>query len=338
MLLQGPAGFRKTGNPLENLPKNTEILTRFGERADISPDNRRVAFMGKSFGDALVIDLATRQIQCLTCNVVGAAFLRVMHLANGDYVLIGPKRYDPDDPVGSRFVMNELWYLANKPGARPVPFNLRLCEGAAISKKSMKIAWAEGHGQNTWLPPHGFRIYTADVDVSGTSSKLVNKRLAYQAQDFNVQIEPQDFFADDTKLTFAYYYWTVPEMDARSNVMVLDLKTGKAEDDSRFTEAFNEPEGIFPGGEYTLVESDRQSRRNGVKIGEAWQIDIYKLNLDGTGKNIERLTYFNDYEGWAASNPVVSTDGKFMAFSVSRPGDVDAFIGAGYGLLIYRFP
>jgi hypothetical protein len=75
---------RRTDSPLDHLPANVEVLTRFGERADISPDDRRVAFMAKSFGDAFVIDLATRAIRCLTCNVPGAAFLRVMHLASGD--------------------------------------------------------------------------------------------------------------------------------------------------------------------------------------------------------------------------------------------------------------
>jgi hypothetical protein len=51
---------RKSGNPLQNLPPNIEVLTHFGERADISPDNQRVAFMAKSFGDAMLIDLKTR--------------------------------------------------------------------------------------------------------------------------------------------------------------------------------------------------------------------------------------------------------------------------------------
>ena len=60
---------RKQGNPLDNLPATIEVLTHFGERADISPENQRVAFMSKSFGDAMVIDLKTRIIQCLTCNV-----------------------------------------------------------------------------------------------------------------------------------------------------------------------------------------------------------------------------------------------------------------------------
>ena len=71
---------RKPGSQLDHLPSNMEVLTHFGERADISPDNQRVAFMAKSFGDAFVIDLKTREIRCLTCNVPGAAFLRVMHL------------------------------------------------------------------------------------------------------------------------------------------------------------------------------------------------------------------------------------------------------------------
>ena len=68
---------RKPGSQLDHLPSNMQVLTYFGERADISPDNRRIAFMAKSFGDAMVIDLDTRRIRCLTCNVPAAAFLRV---------------------------------------------------------------------------------------------------------------------------------------------------------------------------------------------------------------------------------------------------------------------
>ena len=54
---------RKPGSPLEHLPNNIEVLTHVGERADFSPDNQRIAFMSKSFGDALLIDLKTRNIQ-----------------------------------------------------------------------------------------------------------------------------------------------------------------------------------------------------------------------------------------------------------------------------------
>src|SRR2546428_546825 len=76
LLLALPAE-RKQGNPLDHLPPNFEVLTHFGERADISPDNLRVAFMAKSFGDAMVIELNTRAIRCLTCNVPAAVFLPV---------------------------------------------------------------------------------------------------------------------------------------------------------------------------------------------------------------------------------------------------------------------
>src|SRR3982751_6802478 len=79
---------RKQGSPVEHLPKNIRLLTHFGERADFSPDNKHIAFMAKSFGDAMVYDLKTRQIKCLTCNVPAATFLRVMHLPTGDYMLI----------------------------------------------------------------------------------------------------------------------------------------------------------------------------------------------------------------------------------------------------------
>src|SRR5215831_7040360 len=75
---------RKPGSQLDQLPQNIEMLTHFGERADISPDNREVAFMAKSFGDAMVIDLEKRNIRCLTCNVPAAVFLRVMHLVTGE--------------------------------------------------------------------------------------------------------------------------------------------------------------------------------------------------------------------------------------------------------------
>src|SRR5207248_663251 len=86
-----------------------EILTYFGERADISPDNLRVAFMAKSFGDAMVIDLKTREMRCLTCNVPAAVFLRVIHLVTGDYILIGPDHFE--NIRVSRTRDNELWFL-----------------------------------------------------------------------------------------------------------------------------------------------------------------------------------------------------------------------------------
>ena len=55
--------------------------------------------------------------------------------------------------------------------------------------------------------------------------------------------------------------------------------------------------------------------------------------MDGTGKDFQRLTHFNDYEGWKASNPVISTDGKWMAFQIARAADE---AGVGYGIMLHR--
>ncbi|MBD0367497.1 MAG: hypothetical protein ICV53_15525, partial [Flavisolibacter sp.] len=112
---------RRTGDPLKNLPKNIEVLTLFGERADISPDNNRVAFVSKTFGDAMVIDIKTKQITCLTCTIPAAAFLRVMHLSNGDYLLIGPEHFE--NPVVSRKDA-DVWYLNKEPNSKPVKIGL----------------------------------------------------------------------------------------------------------------------------------------------------------------------------------------------------------------------
>src|SRR5579864_5853955 len=132
------AAQRKPGSQLENLPANLAILIHFGERADISPDNRHVAFMTKSFGDAMTIDLEQRIIRCLTRNVPAATFLRVMHLVTGDYILIGPDHFE--NIHVSRARDNELWVLSKQSGAKPVKLGQKLSEGAAISKTTLKIA------------------------------------------------------------------------------------------------------------------------------------------------------------------------------------------------------
>ena len=96
---------------------------------------------------------------------------------------------------------------------------------------------------------------------------------------------------------------------------------------------YNEVEGNFPDGLYSAVEADRQCEELGGQRGSG-NIDIWKLRLDGTGKDFTRLTHFNDYEGGKASNPVISTDGRFMAFQSARTTDP---AGVGYGLLLYWF-
>lgn len=317
---------RKLENPLDHLPPNIEILTHFGERADISPDNQRVAFMAKSFGDAMVIDLKTRVIRCLTCNVPGAAFLRVMHLVTGDYILIGPDHFE--DIHTSRTRDNELWFLSKQPGSKPVKLGQKMSEGAAISKKSLKISFSQTSAQAPDLAPGASRLIVADVEISGGTAKLVNEKTVYESKDRSCTLEAQDFYDNDNKMVFTCY-----EPNDLASVMGMDLATGQVTNFSEAPGTYNEPEGIFPDGLYTTVEADRQSEELGGRRG-SHNIDIWKLRLDGTGKDFVRLTHFNDYEGGKASNPVVSTDGRFMAFQTANTADP---AGVGYGILLYWF-
>ena len=317
---------RKAGNPLNDLPPNIDVLTHFGERADISPDNQRVAFIAKSFGDAMLIDLKTRVITCLTCNVPGAAFLRVMHLVTGDYILIGPDHFE--NIHTSRTRDNELWFLSKEPGSKPVKLGQKMSEGAAISKKSLKIAFSVLPAQDPALAPGSSQLFVADLELSHGPPKLINKKAVYESKDRSCVLEAQDFYEDDRKMTFSCY-----QPHDTASVMGIDLQSGEVTNFSQAPGTYNEPEGIFPDGLYTTVEGDRQCQEFGAGCGPG-NIDIWKLRLDGTGKDFTRLTHFNDYDGGKASNPVVSTDGRFMAFQAARAGDP---AGVGYGILLYWF-
>ena len=281
--------------------------------------------MAKSFGDAMVIDLKSRAIQCLTCNVPAAAFLRVMHLVNGDYLLIGPDHFE--NTHISRTRDNELWYLSKERGSKPVKLDQKMSEGAALSKKTLKIAFSQTAAQEPELAPEASRLIMADLDLSATP-KLINKRTVYESKDRGCTIEAQDFYDNDRKMTFTCY-----EPEGRASVMGIDLQSGGVTNLSKAPGTYNEVEGIFPDGLHTAVEADRQCEQLGGQRGSG-NIDIWKLRLDGTGKDFTRLTHFNDYEGGKASNPVISTDGRFMAFQSARTTDA---AGVGYGILLFWF-
>ncbi len=315
---------QKQGSPIDNLPDNIEILTHFGERADFSPENTEVAFMAKSFGDAFVIGLKSRAIRCLTCNVPGAAFLRVMHLHNGDYLLIGPDKFS--DIHTSRARDNELWYLSRKRGSQPVRLGQKMSEGAAVSKESMTIAFSVTGAQNPAIPAEASQLVVAEVDPAVPS--LANRTVILESPGRSCVIEAQDFSDRDQKLTYTCY-----EPDGRASVWTIDRRTKETVNHSKAIGSYNEVEGIMPGGQYTLVESDRQAVLRG-KTALFRDIDIWKLKLDGTGTDFTRLTHFNDYVGGKASNPVVSTDGRYMAFQLANTADE---AGVGYGIMLYHF-
>ncbi len=313
---------RKAGDPLANLPANIEILTLFGERADISPDNKQVAFMAKTFGDAMMVDLKSKNITCLTCNIPAASFIRVMHLSTGDYLLIGPEHFE-NSTISKK--NNDIWFLSKENGSKPVKIGQRVSEGIAVSKKSLKIAFTEiGVGQGNIFS----KLVVADIDFSSGVPQLVDRKTVVESMGNDCTLEAQDFYNNDAKMTF---FCHIP--NGAFDVKEVDLSTKEIINHTNAPNFFNEPEGIFPDGKYTTVEMDRQCERLGGQRGSS-NIDIWKLKLDGTGKNLVQLTHFNDFEGGKAANPVVATNGKFMAFQTARSSDPP---GMGHGLLLYWF-
>ena len=105
----GLAQTKKMGNPEKNLPPTITQLTAFGERAAWSPDGKRIAIVGKSFGDAFEIDLETRLTRLLTGHFQHAGFLRVQYLPNGDFFLIGACTFT--DIQTTRRRDQEMWVM-----------------------------------------------------------------------------------------------------------------------------------------------------------------------------------------------------------------------------------
>jgi Tol biopolymer transport system component len=310
----------KQGNPEEHLPSNITRMTYFGERASWSPDGRRIAFMEKSFGDAYEIEVSTKAVRLLT-HYPHPGFLRVQYLPNGDYFLIGARTFT--DIQSTRGRDQEMWILKHdaKPGARALPLDHKISEGVAISRTAMKIAWSNTRGQYPdLLQERESVIYTGDiVDDQGTP-KLVNKKEVLRAKAPECTLEAQDFRNDDTELIYTCY------RSPFADVLGVDLASGRITVYRKIPDEYNEVEGIFPDGRYTLVESSREQAQHNSNY-----IDIWKLRLEPGGTDFTRVTHWGEYDGYKASNPVVSPDGRRMAFQSARSKDP---AGVGYGIFV----
>lgn len=321
----GPQAPQPAANPADHLPPHISRLTYFGERADFSHDGKKILFVEKTYGDAFEVDLSTKIIRPVTHHFYHGGFVRALYLANGDILLSGSKMFDADKPHLNRTENAELWILDKSLTKPPVRLGEKCSEGPAVSRTKMRLAWTVVQVQYPDKLERGqSQIWLADIVEEGGVPKLANKKLALDSRNlpFKCTLECQNFRPPEEKeLTFSAYGYQ------GTDVMGVNLETGKVSNYSNAPGQYDEPEGIFPDGQYTLVECDRQNHKGSNFI------DMWKLKLDGSGQ-LERLTFFSDYPGYKASNAVISDDGRYMAFQMARSKDL---AGVGYGILIYDF-
>lgn len=312
-------------NPAEQLPPHIRRLTWFGERADWSHDGRRILFVEKTYGDVFEVEVATGIIRPVTHHFYHGGFTRALYLANGDILLSGCRSFDAEHPHLNRTEKAELWVLDRSLRRPPVPLGTKCSEGPAVSRTRLRLAWTHVSAQYPdRLPPGVSQIHVADLVYEDGRPRLANVRQVLDSRDlpFRCTLETQNFVPpDERRLTISLYGYQGTE------VGMLDLETGRVTNLTNTPDVYEEPEGIFPDGRHTLIESDRQNKKG-------WRyIDIWKMSLDDS-RQLERLTFFSDSPGWKASNPVVSDDGRYMAFQLARTADE---AGVGYGIFLFDF-
>jgi Tol biopolymer transport system component len=308
-------------SPIDHLPAAITQVTHFGERADWSHDGKRILFIEKTYGDVFEVDVATKTIRALTHHYYHLGYTRALYLSNGDILLSGPEAFNPKEPHRSR-VECFLYVLGKDLKQPPVPLRSKCSEGPAVSRKRLHIAWTHVSEQYPQEMAAGTsRMLEADIVYENGQPTLAHQRTIVESRHlpFKCTMETQNFRPPDEKeLTFSAYG------HQGTDVCGIDLLSKKIRNYSNAPGQYDEPEGIFPDGQYTLVECDRQNLKG------PGHVDLWKLKLDGSG-DLQRLTFFSDYPGYKASNGVISDDGTYLAFQMAKASEQ---AGVGHGIFV----
>jgi hypothetical protein len=315
----GGGSGAQSGSPADSLPPHIRRLTDDGARPDWSHDGHRLLLLDGLVGDVFELEIATGSRRPLTAHYPHAGYTRALYLANGDILLAGPRKRDPDDPERGRWNA-ELWVLDPSGETPAQPLGQPCFEGPAVSRRRMQIAWTLSDYPKRILFGRS-EIWTGEIESADGPPRLVRRRRLLRSGDVSrfAFLETQNFRPprDDELLFTAYGY-------RGGEVMGVHLKTGELRNYSR-NWTYDEAEGVFPDGRSIAVE------RNPRSFFLPGRVEIWRLALDESGRS-ERLTHFTDYAGYGASNPVVSDDGRTMAFQMYAEGEG---YGSGRGLFLY---
>jgi hypothetical protein len=310
----------RSGSPADALPPQITRLLERGLRPDWSADGTRLLFLDDLVGDVFEIELASRAVRPLTSHFAHRGFTRARYLANGDVLLCGPRDLDAASAESGRWA-SELWLLARALDRPALPLDEACFEGPAVSRKSLRIAWTRSEYPERVVLGRS-EIWTGEIRYQDGAPQLVDRRKVLDRSAFYYLgfLESQDFRPpDERELLFTAYAWRGGE------VMGLDLETGEVRNYSR-NWGYDEIEGVFPDGSAAAVEREPGN----YTLVPRGRIDIWRTALDGSGRS-DRLTEFSEFAGYGANNPVVSPDGRWLAFSLR---DARGAHGNGLGIFL----
>jgi len=310
----------RSGSPIDALPEHVSLLLAEGLRPDWSGDGRRLLFLDDLVGDVFELDLATRSVRPLTGHFDHAGFTRARYLANGDVLLCGPREPVASEADGGRW-RTVLWWLDGDLSRPATPLDEPCFEGPAVSRRSLRIAWTRSDYPDRVVLGRS-EIWTGEIEIEGGAARLVDRTRLLDRSDFHYLafLETQDFRPpEERELIFTAYAYKGGE------VMGVDLATREIRNYSQ-SWGYDEAEGVFPDGRFVAVEREPDT----YTLTPRGHIDIWQTALDGSGRS-RRLTYFSEFAGFGASNPVVSPDGRWMAFQLRA---VEGPHGNGQGILL----
>ncbi|MDG2003730.1 MAG: hypothetical protein P8J20_10400 [Novosphingobium sp.] len=330
------AGSRESasvsGEAARELPSlnDAEMLSAFGGRANFSPDGKRIAFVGKTYGDAYELDIATGKLRNLTRGFPHQGIMRIQYLPDGNFLVTAPRvQFGPNTRAHL-----EMWFLDKDLQTGLQPLGESVFEGIAISRKSNLIAWTAvdptlrpgDNWQMAFIRPTTRHI--AEIAVVNGKPALVSKRsIMVKLPKECTFIEPQDFRANDSELVYSCM-----GMTSNGGILISVMGNQIAQDRNvtyyRKEGEYNEVEGMAPNGSWTTVECGKQDTA-GLP-----ELDICRLDLRRDGK-LERIVRGRAPDSTSdVSNPIVSPDGKWLVFQRSDSASPD--IGEGYGLYRIR--
>jgi len=309
---------------IKELPPYFSILTTWGVRPEWDEKSENIYFLNKLVGDVFKINISTREISQVTSGFYHGGIHRVLCLSNGDLLLaMGTSIFDAANPEKDRHAGLGLYVLTKDNSNSPYPLNAYCDEGPAVSKNSMKIAWTI-QGQREIKA--GEIYYEKGVP----HLKNVETIISYRDSSDYVRLETQDFRPPiNEELIYTHYWGDEKDQYYNSQVLGFNLRTKQTKKYTDLPNSYNEAEGIFPDGNYIVIESDRHQL---LEERNKYKLDIYKLKLDGSGE-VERLAdfstrYFNMIK---SDNPVVNKKGNIIAHQFGFQK------GAGDGRGIFLF-